>query len=59
MIKSQIHGPPLGWLYISPVSKFRKFVDTNLPWVGFELGSLGTQVVMLPIEPTLLLHPTP
>ena len=32
----------------------RKFVHTNLPLTGFELGSLGPQAGMLPIEPPLL-----
>ena len=49
----QIHGPPLG-LALYQSNLFRKCVQTNLPWAGFELGSLGLQAVMLPIEPTLL-----
>ena len=36
-----------------PRLDFRKFVHTNLPQGGFELGSLG-RPVMLPTEPTLL-----
>ena len=30
-----------------------KFVYTNLPWAGFELGSLGLQAGVQPIEPPL------
>ena len=29
------------------------FVYTNLPWAGFELGSLGPQAGVQPIEPPL------
>ena len=32
----------------------RKFVHTDLPQAGFALGSLGPQVGMLQIEPSLL-----
>ena len=32
----------------------RKFVHTNMPQVGFELGSLRLQADVLPIEPPLL-----
>ena len=33
---------------------FQKIVHTNLPQAGFELGSLGPQAGVLPIEPPLL-----
>ena len=35
---------------------FRKFVNTNLPQAGFEIGSLGPQAGLLPIEPPLLVQ---
>ena len=34
----------------------RIFVHPNLPQVGFELGSLGPQVGLLPIEPPLIVQ---
>ena len=37
--------------------KFRKFVHTKFCREEFELGSLGPQAVMVPIEPTLLIMP--
>ena len=49
----QTHGPLPGLaLYLS--SQFRKCFHTNLPQAGFELGSLGPQAGMLPIELALL-----
>ena len=42
------------WTQLLETLKFRKFVHTNLPQVGFELGSLGPQAGVLPIEPPLL-----
>ena len=32
-----------------------KFIDTNFPQEGFELGSLGPQSGVLPVEPLLLI----
>ena len=41
-------------LYLLESGKFRKFVHTIFPQAGFELGSLGRQASVLPIEPALL-----
>ena len=41
-------------LNIILVQLVQKIVHTNLPQAGFELGSLGPQAGVLPIEPPLL-----
>ena len=42
------------WQKQHVVDMFRKFVHTNLPQAGFELGPLGPQAGVLPTEPPLL-----
>ena len=34
--------------------RLKKFINTNLLWAWFELGSQGSKAIVLPIEPPLL-----
>ena len=36
--------------------RLKKFINTNLLWARFELGSQGSKAIVLPIKPPLLVN---